>query len=38
MMEVSGSEGIRDQLRILVRDYLDDGVSLLELDYQPPQK
>jgi hypothetical protein len=38
MSEVSGSEEIRDELRFLVRDYLDDGVSLLELDYQPLKK
>ncbi len=33
--EVSGSQGIRDDLRRLVRGYLDDGLSLLEMDYQP---
>ncbi len=33
--EVSGSQEIRDDLRRLVRGYLDDGLSLLELDYQP---
>ncbi len=32
---VSGSQGIRDDLRRLVRGYLDDGLSLLEMDYQP---
>ena len=33
--EVSGSQEIRDGLRRLVRGYLDDGLSLLEMDYQP---
>jgi hypothetical protein len=33
--EVSGSQEIRDNLRRLVRGYLDDGLSLLEIDYQP---
>ncbi len=33
--EVSGSQEIRDDLRRLVRGYLDDGLSLLEMDYQP---
>ncbi len=33
--EVSGSQEIRDDLRTLVRGYLDDGLSLLEMDYQP---
>ena len=32
---VSGSEEIRDQLRLLVREFLQDGVSFIELDYQP---
>lgn len=32
---VSGSQKIRDDLRRLVRGYLDDGLSLLEMDYQP---
>jgi len=31
---VSESQGIRDDLRRLVRGYLDDGLSLLEMDYQ----
>ena len=34
-IEVSGSQGIRDDLRRLVRGYLDEGLSLLEMDYQP---
>lgn len=34
-IEVSGSHEIRDDLRRLVRGYLDDGLSLLETDYQP---
>jgi len=34
-IEVSGSQEIRDNLRRLVRGYLDDGLSLLEIDYQP---
>ncbi len=33
--EVSGSQEMRDGLRRLVRGYLDDGLSLLEMDYQP---
>ena len=33
--EVSGSQEIRDDLRRLVRGYLDNGLSLLEMDYQP---
>lgn len=33
--EVFGSQEIRDDLRKLVRGYLDDGLSLLEMDYQP---
>jgi hypothetical protein len=33
--EVSGSQEIRDDLRRLVRGYLDDGLNLLEVDYQP---
>ena len=33
--EVSGSYEIRNNLRRLVRSYLDDGLSLLEMDYQP---
>ena len=33
--EVSGTQEIRDDLRRLVRGYLDDGLSLLEMDYQP---
>ncbi len=33
--EVSGSQEIRDDLRRLVRGYLDAGLNLLEMDYQP---
>ncbi len=33
--EVSGSQEIRDDLRRLVRGYLDNGLILLEIDYQP---
>jgi len=33
--EVSGFQEIRDDLRRLVRDHLDDGLSLLEMNYQP---
>ncbi len=33
--EVSRSQEIRDDLRRLIRGYLDDGLSLLEMDYQP---
>ncbi len=33
--EVSRFQEIRDDLRRLVRDHLDDGLSLLEIDYQP---
>lgn len=36
-IEVSGSEEIRDGLRRLVRGYLNDGLSLLEMDSQPNQ-
>ena len=32
---VSASEEIQDDLRRLVRGYLDERVSLLELEYQP---
>ena len=35
--EVSGSHEIRDDLRRLVRGYLHDGLSFLEMDYQPNQ-
>ena len=34
-MEVSGSQSIRDDLRRLVRGYLNEGLSLLEMDHQP---
>jgi hypothetical protein len=37
-IKVSGSEGIRDNLRFLVGQYLDEGVRFLELDYQPLEK
>jgi len=33
--EVSRFQEIRDDLRRLMRDHLDDGLSLLEIDYQP---
>ncbi len=33
--EVSGSQGIQDDLRRLVRGYLDERLSLLEMNYQP---
>ncbi len=33
-IEVSRSQEIRDDLRKLVRDYLDDELSLLKMDYQ----
>ncbi len=33
--EVSGSQEIRDDLRRLLRGYLDAGLNLLEMDYQP---
>ncbi len=33
--EVSRSQEIRDDLPRLVRGYLDNGLSLLEMDYQP---
>ena len=32
---VSASDYIRDNLREIVRTYLDESVSLLELEYQP---
>ena len=35
--EVSGFQEIRDDLRRLVRGYLHNGLSLLEMDYQPNQ-
>lgn len=34
-MKVSGYNDIRDQMRDLTRDYLEEGVSLVELEYQP---
>lgn len=33
--EESGSQEIRDDLRRLVRGYLDNGLRLLEMDCQP---
>ncbi|KAI9761207.1 MAG: hypothetical protein M1840_002007 [Geoglossum simile] len=33
--EVSGTDDVQDELRSLARDHLADGISLLELDYQP---
>ena len=33
-IEVSESQEIRDDLRRLVRGYLNDGLSLLEMNYQ----
>ena len=38
LVEVSASEKIRDDLRIIVRSYLNEKVRLLELDYQPRKK
>merc|ERR1712225_189254 len=35
LVTVSGYNDIRDQLRDMTREYLEDGVSLVELDYQP---
>ncbi|KFZ24853.1 hypothetical protein V502_00675 [Pseudogymnoascus sp. VKM F-4520 (FW-2644)] len=35
LVTVSGSEKIRDQLRMIVRKHLQVGVGLLELEYQP---
>ncbi|KAI9769850.1 MAG: hypothetical protein M1840_003844 [Geoglossum simile] len=35
LVAVSGTDDVRDELRSLVRDHLADGISLLELDYQP---
>jgi hypothetical protein len=32
---VSATNGMRDELHNLVRDYLKNNVKLLELDYQP---
>lgn len=32
---VSATNKLRDHLRGLVRDYLDDGVRMQELEYQP---
>ena len=33
--KVSSSREIQDKLQLLVQGYLDEKVSLLELDYQP---
>ncbi len=35
---VSANEQIRDELRDLIQPYLDQGVRLLELDYQPAER
>jgi ferredoxin-NADP reductase len=35
LVTVSSNDEIRDQVRTLVRDYIQDRVSLVELDYQP---
>lgn len=35
ILEVSGSGAIRDKLRMLAGTYLQVGVDLVELDYQP---
>ncbi|KAG9229168.1 hypothetical protein BJ875DRAFT_524154 [Amylocarpus encephaloides] len=35
LVTVSGNEDIRDDLRSVVQDYLTDGVSFFELDFQP---
>ncbi|ELR03562.1 hypothetical protein VC83_02576 [Pseudogymnoascus destructans] len=35
LVTVSGSDKIRDELRMIVRKYLQVGVSLIELEYQP---
>ncbi|XMA20302.1 hypothetical protein WAI453_013093 [Rhynchosporium graminicola] len=32
---VSSNDDIRDQMRALVQGYIQEGVSLVELDYQP---
>ena len=37
-VEVSASEEIRDDLRIIVRSYLDEKFRLMELDYQPQKE
>ncbi|OCK73598.1 hypothetical protein K432DRAFT_420664 [Lepidopterella palustris CBS 459.81] len=38
LVTVSGTDDVRDEVRSVVRDYLTDGVSFFELDYQPSQK
>jgi len=38
VVEVSASEEIRDDIRVIGRSYLDEKVSLIELDYQPQNK
>jgi len=38
LCEVSAAEEVRDELRTLVQGYVEDGVSLLELNYQPHRK
>ncbi|KAI9777253.1 MAG: hypothetical protein M1839_008983 [Geoglossum umbratile] len=35
LVAVSSTDDVGDELRNLVRDHLADGISLLELDYQP---
>jgi len=35
LVMVSGNDDIRDQMRALVQGYIQAGVSLVELDYQP---
>ena len=35
---VSANERVRDELRDLIQMYLDTGVRLLELDYQPAER
>lgn len=34
-VKVSASEKIRDDVRVIVRTYLDENVRLVELNYQP---
>ena len=36
-MHLSGTAKQRDDLRDAVRGYLDEGVELLELEYQPKE-
>ncbi|KAH8799389.1 hypothetical protein F5884DRAFT_848060 [Xylogone sp. PMI_703] len=37
LVTVSANDNIRDELRLIVRGYLNDGLSMVELDYQPPK-